>query len=119
MCEDDIFTDRWPESIGQQNEFAIHLKEIVEGIEEICSGKMSANAIAEWMRERFGSRIFTKAADRMGRQIGAAVQSSSQNYSRKGKLLIPAATRTLSATAASLANPGAAARAHSFYGGII
>jgi len=32
VCPDDVFTDRWPESITQQSEFASHLRELVRTV---------------------------------------------------------------------------------------
>ncbi len=116
MCPDDIFTDRWPESIAQQNEFANHLKDLLQDLEAIRSMTVSADAIRDWLRDRFGNRVVTAAADRMARDIGSAIQGAQQSYTRTGKLLVPAAGRVLSAAAAPLVNPSASARAHTFYG---
>ena len=35
VCPNDVFTDRWPESINQQNEFVVQLKSLVSGIETL------------------------------------------------------------------------------------
>jgi hypothetical protein len=115
-CPKDVFTDRWPESLAQQNAFANHLKDLVAGLEAIRRMEFSAETIRDWLRDRFGSRVVTKAADRMATQIGAAIQGTTQSYTRKGKLLVPAAGRALSAAAAPLVAPASAARAHTFFG---
>ena len=43
VCPDDVFTDRWPESITQQSEFASHLRELVRtvsvGFARLCLHK--------------------------------------------------------------------------------
>jgi hypothetical protein len=116
VCPDDIFTDRWPDSFAQQNEFANHLRDLVQGLEAIRRMEFSPDVIREWLRERFGSHVVTKAADRMAREIGSAIQGAAQSYSRKGVLLVPTAGRALSAATAPLVAPASAARAHSFYG---
>ena len=112
VCADDVFTDRWPESIAQQDEFAQHLKELVAGLESVKRGDLFADRLIEWLRGRFGDRVVTKAADRMANEIGSGVQAAEQRYTRKGGLLLPTA-----GTVAAAASPAiVSARPHSFYG---
>jgi hypothetical protein len=112
ICEDDVFTDRWPETVAQQNEFARHLKELVSGLEAVKRGDLFADRLMEWLRERFGDRVVTKAADRMANAIGTGVQSSEQRYTRKGGLLLPSAGIVAASANAAIAK----ARSHSFFG---
>ena len=116
LCPADVFTDRWPDSMPQQIQFAHHLKHLTQGLEAIRRSELSADALGSWLRNQFGARVVTKAADHVAQQIGSAIQGSNQSYSRKGRLLVPASGRSLSAATASLATPGSEARAHSFYG---
>ena len=102
--------------MSQQVEFAHHLKDLVQGLEALRRSELSADAVGVWLRDHFGARVVTKAADHVAQQIGSAIQGSTQSYSRKGRLLVPAAGRSLSAATASLAMPDSAARAHSFFG---
>lgn len=112
VCADDVFTDRWPESIIQQDEFAGYLKELVTGLQSVKRGDLSADRLMEWLRFRFGDRVVTKAADRMANEVGAAVQSSDQRYTRRGGLLLPTA-----GVVAATASPAIVrAQTHSFYG---
>lgn len=112
VCPDDVFTDRWPESIAQQDEFARHLKELVAGLESVKRGDLFANQLMEWLRDRFGDRVVTKAADRMAEAIGSGVQAAEQRYNRKGGLLLP----TAGAFAAAASPAIVSAKPHSFYG---
>lgn len=112
VCADDVFTDRWPESIGQQDEFAGYLKELVAGLEGVKRGDLMADRLMDWLRSRFGDRVVTKAADRMANEIGAGVQSADQRYTRKGGLLLPTAGIVAVAASPSIAR----AQPHSFYG---
>ena len=113
VCPDDVFTDRWPESIGQQNEFASFLRELIAGIEAARGGKIMADRLMDWMRGTFGDRVVTRAADRVADQLGRAVVTSQQGYSRRGGLLLP----TPGLAAATLAKPSVvAARPHTFFG---
>lgn len=111
VCETDVFTDRWPETVGQQDEFAGHLKELVAGLEAIRRGELFADRLMEWLRTQFGGRVVTRAADRMAAEIGAAVQTAGHGYTRRGGLLLP------SAGVAAVAKPSlVAARPHTFFG---
>lgn len=112
ICDDDVFTDRWPETIRQQDEFAGYLKELVAGLESVKHGDLSADRLMDWLRDRFGDRVVTKAADRMANEIGAGVQSSDQRYTRRGGLLLPTAGIVAATASPSIAK----AQSHSFYG---
>ncbi len=116
MCQKDVFTDRWPEFVAQQNEFANHLKDLVNELEAMAKMTMAADAIGEWLRRMFGDRIVTKAADSTAIRLGSAIQKVQQSYSRKGRLLVPGTGRSLSASVAPLVAPATSARAHTFYG---
>jgi hypothetical protein len=116
MCPNDVFTDRWPESVAQQNEFATYLKDLINGLEAMAKMTMAADAIGEWLREIFGDRVVTKAADSTAIRLGAAIQNTQQSYSRKGRLLVPGTGRSLSAAVAPLVAPATSAKAHTFFG---
>ena len=112
VCDDDVFTDRWPVSIAQQDEFAGYLKELVAGLESVKRGDLFADRLMEWLRGRFGDRVVTKAADRMANEIGGSVQAAEQRYNRKGGLLLPTAGVTAAAASPAIVS----AKPHSFYG---
>ena len=113
VCPDDVFTDRWPETIAQQNEFAAYLRELVTGLESARRGETLADRLMSWLRERFGDRVVTRAADRMADEVGSTIQASQQRYSRRGGLLLP----TAGIVAATAANPAvSSARPHTFFG---
>jgi hypothetical protein len=113
VCEDDVFTDRWPEAISQQNEFAAHLRELVSGLESVGRGDLFADRLMDWLRDGFGDRVVTKAADRMADEVGSTIQSAEQKYSRRGGILLP----TAGIVAATAVNPAVtAARSHTFFG---
>ena len=116
MCPKDVFTDRWPEFVAEQNEFANHLKDLIQGLAGMAKMEMAADFVGDWLRDKFGGRVVSKAADKTAIRVGAAIQDARQNYTRKGKLLVAAAGRSLSATAVPLATTSIPARAHTFYG---
>lgn len=87
---DDVFTDRWPENVDQQNRFANDLKELIRGLEAALSGDMLANRLQDWLRDMFGDRVVTKAVDMMARDAQAAAAVGTQGYTKRGGILVPA-----------------------------
>jgi hypothetical protein len=113
VCTDDVFTDRWPESIPQQNEFASRLRVLVHALETMHKGEMLPNDMMHKLRENFGDRVVTRAADQIAAQVGAGVQQSLQLYSRRGGVVWPAAA----AAASPVINPAVSvAKPHTFFG---
>jgi len=113
ICEADVFTDRWPESVAQQDEFVGHLRELVGSIEAMRKGEMFPDRMMDVLRESFGDRVVTRAAEQIAGEVGGGIQQSSQLYTRRGGLLLP----TAAAVAAPIVNPAvSAARPHTFFG---
>lgn len=111
---DDIFTDRWPESLDQQDAFARYLQDLVAGIERAKRGDSGPVALRDWLREMFGDRVVTRAADRMADATGAAIIAGSQSYDRRGSILLPTTAAATAATVGPIA-----ARQHTFFGDAI
>lgn len=109
----DVFTDRWPESVSKQNEFAGYLEELVTGLERAKSSKFTAWELHQWLRSMFGDRVVTAAADRMADEFGNAVRESSHSYTTKGGIILPAAAGIAAPALARAATP---AVKHTFYG---
>lgn len=78
VCATDVFTDRWPESIAQQDEFAEHLHELVRSLEAMRKGEMFPNAMMDTLRDDFGDRVVTRAADQIATEVGGGIQQSRQ-----------------------------------------
>jgi hypothetical protein len=110
----DVFTDRWPEDITQQEDYAKKLKGLVAGLHELKRGQMAPPRMMEWMRDQFGSHVVTRAADAIANEIGHSIKSSSQQYARSGKIIIPSVATTAAVVGASkvVAN----GRDHTFFG---
>jgi hypothetical protein len=117
VCPNDVFTDRWPESIDQQNEFIVQLKSLVSGIETLRRGTMFPDQMMDWLRNQFGDRVVTKAAENMARDVGNGIQQSDQLYSRKGTIVFPKPAIISGAASMPFLNPGVvAAKNHTFFG---
>lgn len=116
-CHDaDIFTDRWPESIAQQDVYARHLKELVAGLEKMRAGQMAPTNMMDWLRAQFGERVVTKAADRMAEQVGTSVQQSTQHYAPKGRLIVPSPAIVAAPATGTATSAVASGRPHTFFG---
>ena len=114
-CHDlDVFTDRWPENIEQQDDYAKKLKELVSGLEHLKRGEVEPPRIMEWMRQQFGGQVVTRAADAIATKVGHSIKSSSQQYTRSGKIIIPSAATT--AAVMSSSKSVASGRDHTFFG---
>jgi hypothetical protein len=108
---DDVFTDRWPENLKQQMQFARHLDELAEGLEE--AHEMSAAELGEWLRDVFGDRVVSNAADRIASEAAAAVRDARHSYAPSGKIILPAA---VGIAAPAVARAAPAAVPHTFHG---
>lgn len=117
VCEEDVFTDRWPETVDQQNEFARHLRAMVKGLEQMRQGEMFPDDMMDWLRGNFGDRVVTRAAENIAAEVGGAIQKSQQLYTRRGGLVIPKPAIVTGVTAAPVSTATvAAARPHTFFG---
>ncbi|WP_234186743.1 nucleotidyltransferase [Shinella sp. NM-101] len=115
--DQDEFTDRWPESIDQQNEFADDLANLVAALNHLRSGRMDPVDIPAELRQLFGDYVVNEAIRKIAQETGGAVKQASQSYTRAGGILVPstaAAAPTL-ITSKAAAAPVAASR-HDFFG---
>lgn len=110
----DVFTDRWPENLDQQDEYASKLGKLVAGLEQLKRGQMTPPDMMDWLRVQFGGQVVTRAADALANEIGHSIKSSSQQYTRTGKVIVPTAAATAAIVGASKAV--ASGRDHTFFG---
>jgi hypothetical protein len=114
--EDDVFTDRWPENVEQQDLFVADLRDLVNGVEHLRSGKVDLVSMPDWLRGMFGDRVVTSAVDRIARQNGSAIRTSSQSYTRTGGLLVGAAATASPAIVAAKSPSIVKPSSHTFFG---
>ncbi|OHV82593.1 nucleotidyltransferase [Rhizobium sp. LCM 4573] len=113
---DDVFTDRWPGSITQQNEFASDLRLLVEAIKTLRSERTDPVEIPGILKRLFGDYVVTDSIRRIAKATGSSIQGATQSYTTKGGLLVPAViAATPAAAAPNVISPIAATR-HRFYG---
>ncbi len=108
----DCFTDRWPESLAQQDAYAAHLTRLADGLEAIRQGASLEDA-QDWLRTQFGDRVVSRSLQTFNRRLGGGVGQSTRAYTQRGGLYVPSAPRIIGAGAAAAP---ASARSHTFMG---
>jgi hypothetical protein len=101
----DIFTDRWPVSAAQQNEFAAHLRDLICSLEMMRKGQLAAHDMMAKLRSDFGDRVVTKAADSMASRLGFSLETNRQQFARNGALVLPAAGPAIARPTLATAKP--------------
>ncbi|ANP86007.1 nucleotidyltransferase [Rhizobium leguminosarum] len=116
VYSEDVFTDRWPETIDQQKRFAADLRDLVRGIERAVNNEMLPTELQDWLREMFGDRVVTKAVDQMAMQTRLAAEQGRQGYTKRGGILVPAAPVVITSSQSSAyASPVQGSR-HTYFG---
>ncbi|ESQ92774.1 hypothetical protein ABAC460_02775 [Asticcacaulis sp. AC460] len=87
----DVFTDRWPETLVQQNRYANFLLRFIDGIEKAKRKAFNPIELQDWLRSMFGQRVVTRSIDSLATTVGSAVKAATPAYSRTGRLLLPTA----------------------------
>ena len=116
---EDVFTDRWPENIIQQNVFAAELGQLVTAIERIRSAKADPADIPNILRSLFGDRVVTAAVRKVAMEGGSAVKNATQSYTKAGRLILPTSVAATPALAAPKTLSSVAATSHRFYGDVV
>ena len=112
----DCFTDRWPENLSQQEEFAVKLTRLADSLERIKRrGDVDLEELQDWLREQFGDYVVSGAIRRFSQRQGQAVQGGTVGYTRRGGLYVPSTLALVGA--GTMATPSAvAAVPHTFRG---
>lgn len=111
---EDRFTDRWPETLAQQNAFARALHNLADGLEAIKRRDIELEDLQEWLRDQFGERVVSGSLKSFNERTGRAIRSTGQGYTREGGLFVPAIPAIIG-TSSSLVSP-VAARTHTNMG---
>lgn len=112
--DEDVFTDRWPADIAQQNEFANDLRELVAAIKLIRSEAFDPYRLPGVLRDLFGSFVVNDAIERIAKECGTAIQSATQGYTRSGGVIPSAAA--FAAPSVAAARSAVQATPHRFFG---
>ncbi|WAJ31225.1 nucleotidyltransferase domain-containing protein [Antarcticirhabdus aurantiaca] len=110
---DDVFTDRWPETLTQQREFSGILGRFVADLEAIRDRDMPLVEVTDRLRTWFGKGVVGRVIEDQMRRTGKVVADGGHSYFRHGGLRLHKAPGLLTGVAA--VTP-VAARPHTFYG---
>lgn len=95
MCEADVLTDRWPESLQDQKLFINDLELLVQQVKQMVAG-CDLEEIQKIMTNLFGESLAKVTVRAFNKEIGNEVRSGhSQHDLKKGGLFVPAATATV------------------------
>ncbi len=113
----DCFTDRWPENLLQQEEFAAKLSTLADGLEHVKRKETDPESLRDWLREQFGDYVVSSALRRFYQRAGQVVRSGGTAYTPRGGLYVPSAPALVGLGTATAANSRAvAATPHTFRG---
>ena len=113
VCDEDVLTDRWPESSPSQRQFLHNLEHLVHQLERL-DGDCDLQEMKEILASLFGEAPAASAVTAFGDGMGAAIQDGqSQHRPGVGGLVIPGIG--LGAPAV-MAEPVRPTPAHTFYG---
>ena len=112
VCEQDILTDRWPETLRDQETFISDLESLVANVERLVSG-CGLDEMKEIMEKLFGEAPTTDAFRAFNENMGNRIRTGRSQHRRDTGSLIVSAT-----TAASVTGPSSATRTkkHTFDG---
>ena len=113
VCDQDVLTDRWPESLQDQAIFINDLKNLVTKVELLVSG-CDLGEMQKIMVELFGeaptAEVFRTFSERSGKEVR---DGRSQHRPDTGRRIIP----TTAATGATILPGALATPKHTFFGG--
>jgi len=114
----DVFTDRWPATIADQEEWRRQVKDLGDAIEFAQRNEMSQEELREVLRGMFGSHVVSRSLKLFNERLGGAVQHGRHAHTGRGSVFVPSrpAIVTGAAATAAMASP---ARAHTFMGGFL
>lgn len=101
----DQFTDRWPENLGQQADFATALHDLANGIAYLRRGSLELEDLQDWLRDRFGPLVVSRSVKMLNDRNGAAIRHQQHRYTNTGGLYVPAAPAIVGVSALSDVSP--------------
>ena len=111
-CEDDQFTDRWPENLSAQKTYIQDLKLFQGQLAALMSPGLTLSEKQELLIAMFGEGPGRSVIQDYAASLGRAVQSGQRTIERSGRV-VPAA----GVAASAILKPSSAqARPHTFYG---
>ena len=114
----DVFTDRWPETIEQQEDWRRHVERLAATIEFAQRHDMSQEELRDLFRGLFGSHVVSRSLKLFNERLGGAVRQGQHGHTSRGSIFVPSRPAIVTGAAAP-AIVAAPARAHTFMGGVL
>jgi hypothetical protein len=111
-CDDDCFTDRWPEDRTAQRTYIEDLKLFRRQLAALMSDQYTLDQKRDLLVAMFGEGPAQSAIDDYAAMIGRAVQSGQRTIAPTGKVLPAVGVAAPSIISSASAQP----RGHTFYG---
>ncbi len=112
VCEEDVLTDRWPETFDDQALYIKDLSHFVEQIQRIQSG-CPLDEMQDILADLFGERPTLEVVKSFADELGAPIRQG-ESYYAPG--IIKSAGSMLGASAAAAAGTARATPKHTFFG---
>jgi hypothetical protein len=114
---EELFTDRWPESQAQQQDYAAKLHQLANALEKFQTSDVQLEDLQVWMRAQFGERVVTRSIKAFNERLGRQVKAVEHGYTRGGGLWTPSTPKLAGLTSgAAAALAPVVARAHTNMG---
>lgn len=111
VCDQDVLTDRWPETLQDQAVFIRDLENLIAKVQRLVSG-CDLGEMQKIMIELFGESPTTEAFQAFNERIGQEISDGrSQHHSKTGGLIIPASVANVPPSSGTRRTPK-----HTFYG---
>lgn len=105
----DCFTDRWPETIGEQDRFAKLLRDFVADLVRLKQGNVPLEEAQRILKGWFGEGVVSRSVMMLNERLGRGAKGGGRSFNPGGRIIIPGRT---TAPATGLA----AAAGHTFHG---
>lgn len=109
-CDEDQFTDRWPENFAAQRQYIEDLRQFRAQLRQLME-EGSLEDKSELLKQMFGEEPAATVVDQYARELTSSVSTGNRGVGRTGRIL-PASAACGAASSASAGSPGR----HTFFG---
>lgn len=84
----DCFTDRWPETIGEQDRFAKLLREFVADLVHLKQGNVPLEEAQRVLQGWFGEGVVSRSVMMLNERLGRAAKGGGRSFSPGGRIIV-------------------------------
>jgi Second Messenger Oligonucleotide or Dinucleotide Synthetase domain len=111
-CNEDRFTDRWPEDRAAQQTYIADLKKFRHELNALMTGNFDLEEMQELLVEMFGEGPARSAIEEQAKVLGRAVETGARGIGVAGRVITSTVIGAPSIITSAMAKP----RPHTFYG---